>query len=200
MTGLAGLLAALLFAIGNALWAFEQPDPGASASTIVGFYTDASGRIIAGGSISLLSTAFLVLFASGVRSILQEIDGSDLLASTAFGGVLLLVSAGLAAETINMVGALRASDGSLTPELGRALFEISSTMGYNGAGVGVGILLAATAAVALRTKALMPRWLALVALVAACVFFTPLARFVVAPSVLALALVSARLRWGSASL
>jgi hypothetical protein len=199
-TGLAGLLAAILFVVGNALWALDQPDPGASASTIVDFYADASGRIIAGGSLSLLSTAFLVLFASGVRTILRETDGSDLLASTAFGGVLVLVGAGLGAETINMAGAFRAGNGTLTPELGRALFEISSALGYNGAGAGVGILLAATAAVALRAQALMPRWLALVTLGGACVFFTPLARFVVAPSVLVLAAVSARLRWVPARL
>jgi hypothetical protein len=135
VTGIAGLGAAVLFGVGSALWAFEQPDPGAPVREIVAFYTDTSARIIAGGSLSLLSIALFVLFASGVRAILREHEGDDLLATAAFGGALLAMAAGLGAETINMVGALRAEDGSLTPELGRALFEISCVLGYNGVGL-----------------------------------------------------------------
>lgn len=193
MTGLAGLGVAILFGVGNALWAFEQPDAGAPAREIVAFYTDTSARIIAGGSLSLLSIALFVLFASGVRAILREHEGDDLLATAAFGGALLLVAAGLGAETLNMVGAWRADEGQLTPELGRALFEISYVLGYNGAGVGIGILLLAIAAVALRARALMPRWLAILLLVVGLAFVTPLARFLLGPSVLLLAAASAHL-------
>ena len=152
-----------------------------------------SGWIVAGASLSLLSVALFVLFASGVRAILREHEGEDLLAATAFGGALLLVAAGLGAETINMVGASRAGDGQLTPELGRALFEISYVLGYNGAGVGIGIFLLAIAAVALRARALMARWLALVLLVVGVAFMTPLARFLVGPSLLLLIVASAQL-------
>jgi hypothetical protein len=193
VTGLAGLGVAILFGLGNALWAFDQPDGGASAREIVAFYTDNSGWIVAGASLSLLSIVLLVLFASGVRAILREHEGDDLFATAAFGGALLLIAAGLGAETINMVGALRADDGSLTPELGRALFEISYILGYNGAGVGVGILLLATATVALRARTLMPRWAALLLLVAGLAFITPLARFMIGPSLLLLIAVSVRL-------
>jgi hypothetical protein len=193
VTGLAGLGVAVLFGIGNALWAFDQPDGGAPAREIVAFYTDNSGWIIAGASLSLLSIVLFVLFASGVRAILREHEGDDLLATAAFGGALLLVAAGLGAEAINMVGALRADDGSLTPELGRALFEISYILGYNGAGVGIGILLLATATVALRARALMPRWAALLLLVAGFAFITPLARFMIGPLLLLLIVVSVQL-------
>jgi hypothetical protein len=196
--GFAGLGVAVLFGVGNALWALEQPDAGAPTRTIVAFYTNTSGRIVAGASLSLLAAALFVFFASGVRAILREQEGDDMLATTAFGGALLLVAAGLGAETINMVGALRASDGQLTPELGRALFEISYVLGYNGAGVGIGILVLATAAVALRARALMPRWLAVVLLVIGVAFITPLCRFMLGPSVLVLAAVSAQLLRASA--
>jgi hypothetical protein len=64
-----------------------------------------------------------VLFASGIRAILRELEGDDVLATTAFGGALLVMAAGLGAETINMVGALRAHDGQLTPELARAVLK-----------------------------------------------------------------------------
>ena len=193
VTGLAGLGVVVLFGVGNALWAFEQPDAGASVQEIVAFYTDNSAWIIAGASISLLASALFILFASGVRAILREHEGDDLFATAAFGGALLLVAAGLGAETINMVGALRAEDGSLTPQLGRSLFEISYVLGFNGAGVGIGILLLATAAVALRARALMPRWLALLLLIVGLAFITPLSRFLLGPSVLLLAAVSAQL-------
>jgi hypothetical protein len=192
-TGLAGVGVAVFFGTGSALWAFDQPDAGAPAAEIVAFYTDTSARIVTGASLSLLAIALFVFFASGVRAILREHEGDDLLATAAFGGALLAVAAGLGAETINMVGALRADDGQLTPELGRALFEISYVLGYNGAGVGIGILVLAVAMVALRARALMPRWLALLLLGVGLAFLTPLSQFLLAPAVLLLAAVSVQL-------
>jgi len=183
----------VLFGVGSGLWASDQPHAGASAREIVAFYADDSAWIVAGASLSLLSIALFIFFASGVRAILREHDEDDLLAMTAFGGALVLVMAGLGAETINMVGALRAEDGSLSLQLGRSLFEISYVLGYNGAGVGIGTLILATAAVALRARALMPRWLALLLLVAGLAFITPLVRFLLGPAVLLLAVVSAHL-------
>ncbi|MEA2410469.1 MAG: hypothetical protein QOC77_1030 [Thermoleophilaceae bacterium] len=190
VTGIAGLTVAIVFGAGNALWALDQPQAGASAGKVVAFYTDGSDRIVAGGSLSLVSIAVFVFFASGLRAILREYEGDDVLATTAFGGALLAMVAGLGAETINMVGALRAGDGQLTPELGRALFEISYVLGYNGAGVGIGILVLAACAIALRTRALLPRWLAWVLLVVGVAFLTPLSRYLLAPAVVALAVVS----------
>jgi hypothetical protein len=197
VTGLAGLGTAILFSLGNALWAFEQPNAGASTREILAFYTGTSTRIIAGASLSLLAVALFILFASGVRAILREHEGDDLFATAAFGGALLLAAAGLGAETINMVGALRADGGQLTPELGRALFEISYVLGYNGAGVGIGIFVLAIAIVALRARALLPRWLALFLLIIGLAFFTPLSRYLLAPSILVLAVVSVQLLRGS---
>ncbi len=120
-TGLAGLAVTVLFGAGNALWAFEQPDAGAPTRAIVAFYATNSARIIAASSLSLITVAAFVLFASGIRTILRELEGDDLLATTAFGGALLAMASGLGAETINMAGALRAHDGQLTPELARAV-------------------------------------------------------------------------------
>lgn len=193
MTGLAGLTVAILFGAGNALWAFEQPGASAGGQEVLAFYADTSSRIIAGASLSLLAVAVFVLFASGVRAMLWKLEGDDLLASTAFGGALLLSAAGLGAETINMVGALRAGDGQLTPELGRTLFEISYVLGYNAAGVGLGIFVLAIAAAALRARALLPRWLALLLLIVGLACITPLSRFLLAPLVLLLAVASVQL-------
>jgi hypothetical protein len=193
LTGLAGLTVVALFGIGSALWVFDQPDAGAPAHQIVVFYASSSTRIIAGASLSLVAVALFVAFGSGVRTILQEREEDGLLATTAFGGALLVVAAGLGAETINMAAALRAAHGQLTPQLAQALFEISYALGYNAAGVGIGTLLLAVAAAALRTQAIMPRWLALVLLAAGAVFVTPLSRFLLGPALLLLAAVSVRL-------
>ena len=193
MTGVAGLAAVILFGTGNALWAFEQPGAGAPARVIVAFYTSTSGRIVAGASLSLIGAAMFVLFASGAHTILREHDDDDLLAGTAFGGALLVAATGLGAETINMAGAVRAGDGQLTRGLAQALFEISYALGYNAAGVGIGILIGATAAIALRARAILPRWLALLLLVVGVAFLTPLCRILLGPSVLLLAIASAML-------
>jgi hypothetical protein len=193
VTGAMGLAVAVLFAGGNALWALDQPEAGASAHRIVSFYNGASDRIVAGASISLLAGVLLVFFASGVRSLLRDYAPDDLLPSAAFGGLLLFVAAGLGAETINMVGALRAEHGQLTPELSRALFEISYVLGYNAAGVGVAVVLGSIAAVAWRSPLLLPRWAAVALLIVAVAFVTPLSRFLLAPAVLLLAVISTRL-------
>jgi len=193
MTGAVGLAVAVLFGAGNVLWALDQPEAGASAHQIVSFYMSASDRIIAGASISLLAGALLVFFASGVRALLRDHAPDDLLPSAAFGGLLLVVATGLGAETINMAGALRARHGQLTPELGRALFETSYVLGYNAAGVGIAVLLGAIVGVAWCSPALLPRWAALLLLLLAVAFLTPLCRFLLAPAVVMLAVVSTRL-------
>jgi hypothetical protein len=160
MTGVVGLAVAVLFAAGNALWALDQPEAGASAHQIVSFYTNTSSRIIAGASISLLAAALLVFFASGVRTLLRDHAPDDLLPSAAFGGLLLVVATGLGAETINMAAALRAEHGQLTPELSRALFEVSYVLGYNAAGAGIAVLLGAIVGIAWCSPSLLPRWAA----------------------------------------
>ncbi len=108
LTAIAGLSVVVMFGAGSALWAFEQPDPGTPPTEIAAFYADNSGEIVAGASLSLVAIAVFGLFASGVRAILREHEGDDLLATTAFAGALVVMAAGLGAETINMAGALRA--------------------------------------------------------------------------------------------
>jgi hypothetical protein len=186
-TGATGLAAALLFAAGSALWAFDQPQAGAPPAEVLAFYESASGRIVAGGSLSLLSIALFVFFAAGVRELLRERGGGDALPTAAYGGVLLAMAAGLGAETINMAGALRAGQGELTPDLAQALFEVSYVLGYNAAGVGLGIFLLAIGAAALRARALLPAWLAVVFLIAGVAFLTPLSQVLLGPAVLLLA-------------
>ncbi len=148
--------------------------------------------ILIGGSLSLVAVALFTIFASGTRLILREHDVDDLFGLTAFGGMMLLLAAGVGAETINMVGAMRAADDELSAELGRSVFEISYVLGYNGAGLGAGIALLAIAGAAWRSPGFLPRWAAPVLAVASLVLMTPLSVYLLGPAAVVFAIVAGR--------
>jgi len=196
--GVSAVATALLFAGANSLWGFEQPDSGASAQEVVDFYGDLSGQIVAGGLLSLVSIALFVVFAGAFRSVLIEIEGDELFANIAIGGVLLTAAAGVGAESINLAAALRAEDGELTQQLALALFDISYVLGYNAAGIGIGLLALAIGAVALRSGALLPKWLAVVSIALGGALLTPLSQYVLGPAFLLLLALGVLLLRGSA--
>ena len=174
---LSGVAFVLLFAVGNALWAFEQPAVGADPGEIVDFYEDTSTGILIGGSLSLLSIGLLVWFGSILRDALGDAASGRAagLPQTAFAGVVLVSSAGLAAETINMVGALRAEDdGGLTPAAAQTYLDVSSAFGYWAAGAAGAIAVAATAVVAIATRKILPPYVAWMTLAATPVLVTPI--------------------------
>lgn len=174
--GISGLAFVVLFGVGNALWGFDAPEPGAPATEILAFYGETSDGIVVGATLSLVSIAAFALFAAAVRQVLAEAEGDDVLATTAFGGALLALAAGIGAESINMVGGLRAQDDELSETLAQSLFEISQVLGTTAAAVGIAVFALATAAVALRTRLVLPRWLALVTLIVGLSLLTPAAR------------------------
>ena len=182
--GLSGIAFVVLFGIGNALWwPLTGPGSGAPAAEIVDFYSDTSGRIIVGASLSLLALAAFVLFAAAVRQVLIEAGGDDVLATAGFGGALLVVAVGLGAETINMVGALRARDEELSDALAQSLFEISRILGSTAGAVGIAIFALATAAAAIRSGRILPRWLAIGTGVIGVSLLTPLSLVTEVPGV-----------------
>ena len=183
---LSGIAFVVLFIGGSSIWGLNQPVPGASVDTIVDFYRDTSGRIIAGASLSIIAFAFFTVFASGLRTVLIEAEGDELLGTIAFAGAILSIATGLGAETINMAGALRAHDGLLTDELALAVFDISYVLGSTASGAGLCIFILATAAVALRTGIILPRWLAIVTILLGIVWLTPLSRYFFVPLMLSL--------------
>jgi hypothetical protein len=190
----------VLFLGANALWALDPPGRGASAAELLRFYHDASGRIVAGASLSLLSLALFVVFASALRRVLSELGrGSSVTADVAFGGALLALAVGLGAETVNMAAALRAGDGTLTGPVAQALFDVSYVLGYDAAGIGMGVFALAVAVVALRRGALLPRPIAIAVLVLGIALLTPLARYALGPSFLVVLVTGAFLLRGSAA-
>jgi hypothetical protein len=169
---------AVLFGVGSAIWALDMPEDGTPVAGIVEFYRDTADRIVVGASLSLLGIAAFVLFAAALRRMLIDVGGEDddLLATTAFGGALLGMAAGLGAETINMAAALRARQGELSDPLAQSLFEASHALGSTATGVGLGVFAVATAASAARTGRILPRWLAVVTLVAGLLLLSPLSQ------------------------
>jgi hypothetical protein len=196
--GLSGIATALVFAAANSLWAFQQPSFGASGQELLDFYGDLSTRIEIGAALALLSVATFVVFASALRSILVQLEGDEILANVAFGGALIGLAAGIGAETINMAAALRAGENELTVPLAQALFDTSYVLGFNAAGVGIGLVALATSAVALRARALMPRWLAFVGIALGATLITPLAVYTLGPAFLFLLALGVLLLRGSA--
>lgn len=192
-TGLAGLTAVGLFLAGNALWGFEQPSPEATAATLVAFYEDTSGRIVAGGLISLSSIALFAVFACGLRRVLLDHGAGEPLADLALAGAVLGLVPGIGAETVNLAAALRAGDGGLDGPLALALFDVSYVLGSYALGPGFGVFALGVSAAALRRPALLPRPVAIAGLVIAAALITPLAAVtigeytVVLPFVLAVA-------------
>jgi hypothetical protein len=173
--GLSGITVAVLFGVGNAIWGLDMPEDGTPVAEVVDFYRDTDDRIVIGGSLSLLSIAAFLWFAAAVRRLLADAESGDVLATTAFGGALLAMAAGIGAESINLAAALRAQDDELSGELAQSLFEISQVLGSAATGVGLGVFALATAAVVIRTGRVLPRWVAVSIGVMGIALLSPLA-------------------------
>ena len=171
--GISGIAGALLFAVGNAIWGLDMPEDGTPVDEVVDFYVDTADRIVIGGSISLLSIAVFLVFGAAMRQVLKDAGGEDFLATTAFGGMVLCMAAGIGAESINLAAALRAQDDELTNDVAQSLFEISQLLGSAASGVGLGVFALATAMVALRTRTVLPRWLAIATAVFGVLLLSP---------------------------
>ena len=174
IAGISGIAGALMFGVGSAIWGLDMPQGGTPVAEVLEWYDDTADRIVIGGSLSLLSIAVFLLFAGAMRRVIADAEGDDVLANTAFGGLLLSMTAGISAEGINLAAALRAQDNELGEDLGRSMFEISQIFGSVLAAVGMGVFAVATAVVALRSGRVLPRWLAIVTLVLGVLLLTPL--------------------------
>ena len=164
-----------MFGVGNAIWGLDMPEDGTPVPEVVDFYADTADRIVIGGSLSLLAVAVFLAFGAAMHQVLKDAGGEDLLATTALAGWILAMAVGIGAEGINLDAALRAQDDELSPDLAQSLFEISQVLGGVLTAVGLGVFALATAAVALRTRSVLPRWLGLFTLLVGVLLLTPLA-------------------------
>jgi hypothetical protein len=172
---LSGLVAALMFAVGNAIWAFDQPPRDADAERLLSFYEGTSTQIIIGGTISAASVFFLVWFGAVLYQWLTAAEGvqGSGLPLMAFGGAVLTAAVGLGAETINVVGAMRADDGELTAEAAQIYFDVSFMFGYPAAAVAMAVFAAPIALIALRAGRALTGWLAWLVVAVSVVMLIP---------------------------
>ena len=175
MAPLSGLVFAVLFGLGSAVWAFDQPSRGADSDEIVRFFDGSSTEILVGGTMSLVSLLFLVWFGSILRERLTAAEGSERsgIPLVAFAGAVLMAAAGLGAETINMAGAMSARDGQLTGESAQVFFDLTYAFGAQAAAVTIAMIALPMGLTALRTGQLLPRWAAWLALIFGVVMLTP---------------------------
>ena len=115
-----GLAAAALFALGSLLWwPWGELRPGATPHAVAQFYSQSQVRILVGGGVSVIALVLFVIFGAAVKQLVpasRRVIGDIVLA-----GAVVTTVAGLAAETINMGGALRAAN---DPILAQAMYEI----------------------------------------------------------------------------
>jgi len=175
LAAITGLAAGILFAVGNAIWGLDMPKDGAPVAEVLSFYDETADRIVIGGSISLISIGLFAVFAAAFREVLVERGVDAALANVVLVGGAMGAAIGVGAEGINLMAALRAQDGDLTPALGQSLFEISQFFGSAGAGIAMGVFAVATGAATWRTPGVLPRWVAAFCIVVGLVLLTPLA-------------------------
>lgn len=173
---------ATLFALGSLLWwPWDEVRPGAAPSAIAGFYSGNQGRILIGGGLSVVALALFLVFAAAVRQLVPA--SRRLSGDVALSGAIVTTVAGLAAESINMGGALRAGD---DPTLAQVMYEVPQVFGGYVSAVGVGVF-----ALGVAASTLLPRWAAALLGVAGVLLLSPAALFVVEVAGGGLVLVSA---------
>ena len=163
-----GIVSALLFAAGSAVWALGWPVPGSDEATIAQFYASRQARIEWGGAVSVLALALIVPFAAAVALLIAQ--RNRILAITAVVGAGILTLAGASAETINLAGAVR---GPNDPTLARILYEIPQVFGAYTSGIGLGLF-----AVAVALAGVLPREWSAITLIIGVAEMTPASLFV----------------------
>lgn len=131
---------------------------------IVAYYSDKKDSIVVGTLLVTFSAPLFLWFSGCLRSAIARAEGgSGRLAATAFGGAAAATAVGVSAPLINLMGVLRVDEtGSIDPATATALFDISYVLFAAAAQAAAATLLLATAVAALRYRAVLPRWLALV--------------------------------------
>jgi hypothetical protein len=166
---LAGVVAVLLWIIGIVIAGdIENKDTGRE---ILAQYNSDGNQILAAGLIWLIGTAFFIWFLGSLRSRLAAAEGPNAhFSAIAFAGGIVASVFLMLIPTANMVGVDQKED--LDASAALAINKIGDIF-WIGLLYTAPVLLAATAVVALRTGAVLPRWLAWITLLMAIVMLVP---------------------------
>lgn len=158
---LAGVAYAVAVIVAMGAWS-DIIEPGQVAADKVKLYIDNPDKVLLGGQLFGVAAFLLVWFGGALRSAVRAAEGDDdRLATVAFGGSVAGAACLLAGAVTNVALALRSEDtGSLEPEVGAAVGDVASVLVGGAAPIGMALIVAATATIALRTRAVLPTWLA----------------------------------------
>lgn len=135
-----------------------------SPEEIVAYFTDEKSRILAGSLLASVSGVLFLWWGSCLRSALAEAEGSTgRLANAAFGSAVAAVAIGVAGPLVNAVGAIRVDQaGTIDPATATAIFDIGQVLFGAAEQAAASALVIATGLAALRYRAVLPTWLALI--------------------------------------
>lgn len=162
----AGAVAIALFVVG-ALIVGERPDFDASGAEVAAHLDQERTRIQVGSAFLAAVAPFFVWFLATVASLTRAGGpGAQRAGTVANGCGVIFIALFLADVTSLAVGALRPENMAAAPELAVALRDFEFLAMGMAAFAAAGVL-AAFAVLALRDKAIWPRWLGLLAAIAA---------------------------------
>jgi hypothetical protein len=147
----------------------DRPELDASPDAILAYFGDRD-PVILGGFLVMLSAVFFLWFVGSLRAFLRPAEGdAGRVSAIAYGGGVVTAALILAFPAANVAGALFAEQ--LSPDGAQTLYLFGDVFLYPAA-MAAAVLIAATAVVALRTKAL-PSWLGWPSLVLALWLLIP---------------------------
>jgi hypothetical protein len=155
---LTGVVATLLVIAGIVVMegVADRPEESAPPDVVMAYFRD-QDAVMGGSALYMLGGLFFIWFAGELRSALRRAEGRDgHVSAIAFGAGVATGTLMLLIHAASFLGALYHEQ--LSPETARTLFLFGDVFLYPMAMTGA-LLLAATAAVALRTK-ILPTWLA----------------------------------------
>jgi hypothetical protein len=170
---LTGVAAIVLFVISTIIEG-ETPDPDASASEAVKFYTENDTSIAVSALLAAIGLVALLFFFGHIRTVLrQEERGSGLLSATSFAGGVILVT-GLTIFLGLEIALADVSD-KLDPSAVQAINALNGEM-FPPVVIGE-VIFILSAGLAILATNVLPRWLGWVAIVIIVLGFTPVGFF-----------------------
>jgi hypothetical protein len=175
LTGVAFLVLALAGAVSMG----ETPDFAGKPSDFTAFYTDDKGRVILGSMLLLVSVFFLIWFLGTLASASRQAEGEDArVTRIAYGGGLVAASLIAAGMSMDLMAALRVDEQhSISDDVAVVYGDLSNTLAFLAAAIGLSVLLAGVAVVNARTG-FLPAWLTWVSGIMAVGLFEPFFSFI----------------------
>jgi hypothetical protein len=158
-----GVVFVVLFIVSAALLPFDfldEPDSLASS------FADDMGRYFGAAQVGVIAGAALLWFCGTLASALRTNGAGYRLAGIARAGGVAAATLLIAGAAVLVAGALRADeDGSIAPETATAEADVGILLIAAAMPVAAAVMVGATALAALRTRRILPTWLAWVSVV-----------------------------------